>query len=44
MKYFYLLPLGLVLLTTSCKTTKTATTSPYSNNPYYGSSSANADY
>lgn len=47
MKYFFLLPLGIALLTTSCKTTnatKTASTNPYQNNPYYGSSGSTTDY
>jgi len=37
MKYLYLLPLGLALLTASCQN-KTASTNPYENNPYYGPS------
>jgi LysM repeat protein len=44
MKYFYLLPLGLAFLTVSCKSTKTASTNPYSGNPYYGSTGSAADY
>lgn len=40
MKYHYLLPIGIALLTMSCKSTKTASTNPYQNNPYYGPSSA----
>jgi len=44
MKSFYLLPLGVALLTSSCKSTKTASTNPYQNNPYYGSSAATTDY
>ncbi|MDF1862291.1 MAG: LysM peptidoglycan-binding domain-containing protein [Verrucomicrobiales bacterium] len=38
MKYLYLLPLGLALMTASCKSTKTASTNPYQSNPYYGPS------
>lgn len=38
MKYLYLIPLGLALFTVSCKGTKTASTNPYKNNPYYGPS------
>lgn len=37
MKYLYLLPLGLAILTVSCKN-KTASTNPYQSNPYYGPS------
>ena len=37
MKYLYLLPLGLALLTASCKN-QTASTNPYQSNPYYGPS------
>lgn len=37
MKYLYLLPLGLALMTASCKSTKTASNT-YQNNPYYGPS------
>jgi len=46
MKSFcYLLPLGLAMLTVSCKSTpKTASTNPYQNNPYYGSSGSTTDY
>ena len=53
MKYFILLPLGLALLTTSCKTNgggKTvAKANAYQNNPYYGPSgstygSSTSDY
>ncbi len=44
MKYFSLLLLGFALLTTSCKSTKTASTNPYQNNPYYGSSGSTTDY
>ena len=37
-----LLPLlGLAVLTTSCKSTKTASTNAYQNNPYYSSSGGN---
>lgn len=44
MKCFYLLPLGLALMTASCKSTKTASTNPYQNNPYYSSTSSTTDY
>jgi len=44
MKSFYLLPLGLALMTASCKSTKTASTNPYQNNPYYSTSSTTTDY
>lgn len=37
MKYLYLLPLGLAILTASCKN-QTASTNPYQSNPYYGPS------
>lgn len=40
MKYLFLLPLGVALLTTSCKSTKVASNSSYQNNPYYGPSSS----
>lgn len=40
-----LLPLlGLAMSTTSCKSTKTASTNPYQNNPYYSSSSSTTNY
>lgn len=38
MKYLTLLPLGIALLTVSCKSDKVASTNPYQNNPYYGPS------
>lgn len=42
MKYLYLLPLGIALMTVSCKNNpKTASTNPYQNNPYYGPSGTN---
>jgi len=42
MKYLYLLPLGIALMTVSCKNNpKTASTNPYQNNPYYGPSGSN---
>ena len=37
MKYLHLLPLGLAILTASCKN-QTASTNPYQSNPYYGPS------
>jgi len=40
MKYLFLLPLGVALLTTSCESTKVASNSSYQNNPYYGPSSS----
>ncbi len=45
MKTFtFLLPLGLLALV-SCKSNpKVASTNPYQNNPYYGSSSSTTDY
>lgn len=37
MKYLYLLPLGIALMTVSCENNpKNASTNPYQNNPYYG--------
>lgn len=40
-----LLPLlGLAALTTSCKSTKTASTNAYQNNPYYSSSGNTTNY
>ena len=44
MKYLYLLPLGLALLTASCKNTTTASSNPYQSNPYYGPSGTTSDY
>lgn len=46
MKSFcYLLPLGLALMTASCKSnSKVASTNPYQNNPYYGSSGSTTNY
>ena len=44
MKYLYLLPLGLALLTASCKNTTTASNNPYQSNPYYGPSGSTSDY
>ena len=44
MKYFLLLPLGLALMVTSCKSTKATAKNPYQNNPYYGSSGSTTDY
>jgi len=42
MKYLYLIPLGIALMTVSCKNNaKTASTNPYQNNPYYGPSGSN---
>tara|TARA_B100000927_G_scaffold89504_2_gene72379 strand:- start:12156 stop:12620 length:465 start_codon:yes stop_codon:yes gene_type:complete len=35
MKYLYLLPLGLALLTVSCEN-QIASSNPYQSNPYYG--------
>ena len=39
-----LLLLGLAMLTTSCKSTKTASTNAYKNNPYYSSSGNTTNY
>jgi LysM repeat protein len=40
-----LLPLlGLAMLTTSCKSTKTASTNAYQNNPYYSASGNTTNY
>ncbi len=46
MKSFcYLLPLGLALLSASCKSnSKVASTNPYQNNPYYSSSGSTTNY
>ena len=49
MKYFILLPLGLALLTTSCKTNGSGKNTVATSNPYYGtngsaSNSSASDY
>lgn len=43
--FVLLLPLGLAILSVSCKSNpKVASTNPYQNNPYYSSSSSTTNY
>lgn len=49
MKFLYLLPLGVALVTVSCKNNPNTASNPYQNNPYYGPGGSNygggtADY